>query len=193
MCHEMENTPACLLEDEHGTVLALRRFMRGAEPKALGWILFAAVPIACSGRVNSEPRAAGGAAGSVMTAPSSGGVASPNGEATPDAAIATAGSGGVRTTHGIPVCESPTLDASSQLVVCANGFAHRAQPSVCEPEPSAGSGGAPADDGQSSAGAGGEFTYGAAVSVRPGTPLRSYADSAGFQRSGSRSSMRSAG
>jgi len=141
------------------------KVMTRAVRRSLGWILFAAVPVACSGSVKIEQGAAdSGAAGRVMTVPpSSGGASSQDGGASPDAAVATAGSG-ARASHGIPLCQSPTYDRTSQLVVCANGFAHRAQPSACGSEPSAGSGGAPADNGQSNAGAGGESKYGAACS-----------------------------
>lgn len=137
--------------------------MRHAVPTTLGWILLAAVPIACSGKVNNKHGAAdGGAAGSLTALPdSAGGAGSPGGGASGAAGVATA-SGGA--SHGIPICQSPTFDASSQLVVCANGFTHRAEPSSCGSEPSAGSAGAPADEGQASAGAGGEFTWGTACS-----------------------------
>jgi len=123
--------------------------------KNVGWILLAAMAVACSGSVKIEQGApGGGAAGLVMTVPPSSGGASPqNGGASSDAAGATAG-GSARASRGIPVCNSPTVDASSQLVVCANGFAHRAQPSACGSESGAGSGGAPAGNGQSNAGAG---------------------------------------
>jgi len=129
-------------------------------------ISFAAPPIACSGSVTSEPAAAdGGAAGSVMTQlPAFGGASSPGGASSSDAAMTSAGTGG-RTSHGVPICDSPTFDVSSQLVVCANGFAHRARSSVCASEASAGNGGASTDDGSSSAGtAGSEPSYGAPCS-----------------------------
>ncbi|MEO8901839.1 MAG: hypothetical protein ABI627_09960 [Polyangiaceae bacterium] len=156
--------------------------MRHAIPTTVRWILLAAVPIACSGTVNNEQGTGDGAAGSLTALPNSAGEAgSPDAGAsgaTGGGASGAAGGGasgaaggaaaGGGASHGIPICKSPTFDASSQLVVCANGFAHRAQPSLCGPESSAGSAGAPADDGQSSAGAGGEILGG----LDSGTGLR---------------------
>jgi len=138
-----------------GILIAKHWFMRRAEPITLSWMAFAAVFIGCSSTVNMEPSGAeGGAAGSV---------AAQDGGASAGVAPATAGNG-AGGSRAIPVCQSPISDASSQLVVCANGFAHRARPSVCVPEPSAGSGGAATEDGQSTAGASGASSYGAACS-----------------------------
>lgn len=140
--------------------LANHERMRCFSAITLSWILLAALPLACSGSGDSKQESAdGGAAGSPAALPDGAGAAGLSaGDGGQDAGATSDGGA----THGIPTCESPTDDASSQLVVCANGFAHRAQPSVCGREQSAGNGGAPADDGQSNAGVGGEFRYGTA-------------------------------
>jgi hypothetical protein len=62
------------------------------------------------------------------------------------------GSAGAPPSRDIPVCESPRVEASSQLVICANGFVHRAKAAVCG-SAAAGSGGAAPDDAPSTGGA----------------------------------------
>lgn len=104
---------------------------------------------------------AGGAAGqggqAEPSAPATAGAASGSGGANSDATPDTSGSAGALPGGGIPVCESPRVEASSQLVVCANGFVHRAKPAVCG-SGAAGSGGAAPDDAPSTAGAPDERT-----------------------------------
>jgi hypothetical protein len=128
-----------------GMAFALRQRMKLRTARALVWTSLPLVALACSGSVTTAPSAAiddaGGAAGNTL-----GGVA---GNARGGAA------GGTHAPHGIPVCESPSFDATSQLVVCANGFAHRAQPSVCSVQPGASDGGAAGESGTPEAGAAG--------------------------------------
>ncbi|HEY2410407.1 MAG TPA: hypothetical protein VGI10_30585 [Polyangiaceae bacterium] len=115
------------------------------------------VALACSGVVTSEQGSGGGGAATHGGSPAGG---SPSVMRVPDAGggirnvggaggtSGTAGSGGVHLGGGLPICESPTLDPSAQLVVCANGFEHRAQALACGPPlVDEGSGGAPAEGG----------------------------------------------
>ncbi len=64
------------------------------------------------------------------------------------------GSDGRTPRHGLPECESPRFDPVDQVTVCANGFRHRARPSVCGVvAQSLGAGGAAgSDSGESAAG-----------------------------------------
>jgi hypothetical protein len=113
------------------------------------------------------PHSAGGANSVIMRPSSAGAAGSPDGGAGSGPRDATAAGGAIAgggASHGVPICQSPVFDRTSQLVLCANGFAHRARPSSCASQSSAGSAGAPADDGLSNAGAGGEFKYGTACS-----------------------------
>jgi hypothetical protein len=169
---------------------------RGADPRsasALRWSLLAwlaLVPLACSGSVTIEPGAAdvGGTPGyggsafygspvATLPAPSGGAFSGPGGAGpaggSVGGAIGVAGSGGARSSHGIPVCEAPTFEPASQLVVCANGFQHRAQPSVCGSQTVIGSAGASANGGEANAGGGGpngdgESNAGAATTTMGG-------------------------
>jgi len=133
-----------------------------------GWVSLAGLALACSGSVSSEGPGGGGAqsgAAGGATAGSAGGTPSPpvasagassgNGGATVDVPTEIAGSGGAPPRQGIPICESPTFDSKSQLVVCSNGFAHRSLAALCGSDATAGSGGASANDGAPSAGAAG--------------------------------------
>ena len=120
------------------------------------WLALTGAPLACSGTKQVAVIPAGGAAGqgghAEPLAPAAAGAASGSGGANSDATPDTSGSAGALPGGGIPVCESPRVEASSQLVVCANGFVHRAKPAVCG-SGAAGSGGAAPDDAPSTAGA----------------------------------------
>jgi hypothetical protein len=106
------------------------------------WLSLASTPFACSGSIiGMDPDHVAGAGGALAGA---GGALAGAGEA-----------GGASAVHvGIPSCESARVDPTSQLVVCANGFTHRAEPSECAPRATVGSGGASGSDGDSRAAAG---------------------------------------
>jgi hypothetical protein len=122
--------------------------------RARVWALAPLVALACSGSVIAVPDATvdevGGTAGGALGSAAGGAAGSTLGGT---AGALGGAAGGMHTPHGIPVCESPSLDATSQLVVCANGFAHRLQPSVCGSQPSPESGGAAGEGGAADAGA----------------------------------------
>jgi hypothetical protein len=119
--------------------------------RALVWALAPLLVLACSGSVITVPGTAVDEGGSVAGS----GTGSALGGAEGSAAGTGGAAGDTHTPHGIPVCQSPSFDATSQLVVCANGFAHRAQASACGSRSSTGSGGAAGEDGTTDAGAAG--------------------------------------
>lgn len=85
------------------------------------------LPLACSGRVESNDEGAGGTAGTPGRKPSK---PSGGGTAGTGSTVGTAGTGNLTSTSA---CSSPKLDKSSGLITCAEGFSHRPSATACTP------------------------------------------------------------
>lgn len=94
------------------------------------------LPLACSGRFESNDEGAGGSAGTSdrkPNKPSSAGTSSTGGTAS----TGTAGTGSLTST---PACTSPKLDKTTGLVTCAQGYSHRPSAAACTPLAAGGTG-----------------------------------------------------